>query len=57
METHTWSILKGDSGAQKSLMTKKLFNEIDEPECQLKGYGANANIFNLGSNKVYLWRC
>ena len=46
-------------------MTKKLyialtgdksFTKLYDPEGQLKGYGAKANICNLGSHKFYLWR-
>ena len=53
--------LKCDSGAEKSIMTRKsyitltgdkFFQELDEPECQLNGYGANANIKNLGFQKL-----
>ena len=45
--------LKCDSGAEKWIMTRKsyiiltggkFFQELDETKCQLKGYGANANI-------------
>ena len=51
---HKWKYVlhfKANSGAQKSIMTKKLytaltidkfFNELDDPECQLKGHGTNA---------------
>ena len=45
--------LKSDSAAEKLIMTRKsyvtltgdkFFQELDEPKCQLKGYGPNANI-------------
>ena len=57
--------LKCDSGAEKLIMKRKsyitltgdkFFQELDEPKCQINGYGANANIKNLGSQKLYLWR-
>ena len=38
-----------------ALTGDKFFNELDDPECQLEAYGANANICNLGSHKFYLW--
>ena len=39
-----------------ALTRDEFFNEIDDPECQLKGCGANANIHNVGSCKFYLCR-
>ena len=68
MKHHKWKQtlhLKADFRAQKFIMTKKLYvvltsdkfiNTLDESECQLKGYGTNANIRNIGSCKLYLWR-
>ena len=57
--------LKADSRAQNPswprnpmlcLQVTNSFNTLDESEWQLKGYGANANIYYLGSCKFYLWR-
>ena len=33
----------------------KFFQELDDPENILKGYGAKANIMNLGSQTFFLW--